>query len=268
VLPDWQRSRFRLLLAEDNITNQRVAQGILQKLGFRADVVANGREAIQSLKSIPYDLVLMDCQMPEMDGYEATRAIREPASGVCNPQIPIIAMTAYAMQGDRERCLRAGMNDYVSKPVQHEALAETLDRWLGQLGQTSRSPLMAVHPQGRASEQIFDEKEFVERLMGDRELARSITRSFVAEASNHVSDLKVALARSSIDSAIRHAHSLKGSSANLGAHQVRDTAQQMERLLKAGDRAAAAALMGTLDHRFEVLTAVLEVFLKGGAKQA
>ena len=123
--------KARILLAEDNITNQQVALGILKKLGLRADAVANGAEAVKALETIPYDLVLMDVQMPEMDGLEATRRIRNPQSAVVQiTRIPIIAMTAHAMQGDRERCLEAGMNDYVSKPVSPQALAEALEKWL------------------------------------------------------------------------------------------------------------------------------------------
>jgi CheY-like chemotaxis protein len=120
----------RILIADDNITNQQVAIGILEKLGLRADAVANGMEAISALESIPYDLVLMDGQMPIMDGFEATRHIRNPHSGVRHHTIPIIALTALAVQGDRQRCLDAGMNDYVSKPLSPEALAAALARWL------------------------------------------------------------------------------------------------------------------------------------------
>jgi len=127
---DTRLSAVRILLAEDNITNQQVALGILRKLGLSADAVANGTEALKALESIPYDLVLMDVQMPEMDGYEATQQIRNPQSAVANHGIPIIAMTAHAMQGDRERCLEAGMNDYVTKPVSPQALVEALEKWL------------------------------------------------------------------------------------------------------------------------------------------
>jgi len=130
TISEMRRGVFRILLAEDNITNQQVAVGILKKLGLRADAVANGAEAVKALETLPYDLVLMDVQMPEMNGLEATLLIRNPQSAVLNHQIPIIAMTAGAMQGDREKCLEAGMNDYVSKPIFPQALSEALDKWL------------------------------------------------------------------------------------------------------------------------------------------
>jgi signal transduction histidine kinase/ActR/RegA family two-component response regulator len=129
-LPTEFNGRVRVLLAEDNITNQKVAMGILAKLGVRADAVANGAEAVSALTAIPYDLVLMDVQMPDMDGLEATRTIRDPGSGVIDPMVPVIAMTAYAMQGDRDKCLAAGMNDYIPKPVSPQQLAEVLEKWL------------------------------------------------------------------------------------------------------------------------------------------
>ncbi|MBK8638799.1 MAG: response regulator [Chromatiaceae bacterium] len=141
--------KARILLAEDNITNQMVALGILKQMGLRADAVANGAEALQALELLPYDLVLMDVQMPVMDGIEATQQIRrdefirwqaqcgnlqgaaaEAGRVPASFTLPIIAMTAHALQGDRERCLEAGMNDYVTKPVARQALAAALGQWL------------------------------------------------------------------------------------------------------------------------------------------
>jgi PAS domain S-box-containing protein len=123
--------KSRILLAEDNITNQLVALGILKKFGLRADAVGNGAEALRALETLSYDLVLMDVQMPEMDGIEATKRIRKNEKIMMSDEsIPIIAMTAHVMQGDRERCLKAGMNDYISKPVTPEGLAEILEKWL------------------------------------------------------------------------------------------------------------------------------------------
>ncbi|MFC2167289.1 response regulator, partial [Acidobacteriota bacterium] len=130
TIREIQRDNARILLAEDNIVNQRVALGILKKMGFWADAVANGIEAVKAMKTIPYDLILMDVQMPEMDGFEATSRIRDTQSKILNPNIPIIAMTAHAMVGDREKCIKAGMNDYLSKPIDVHDLSEMLEKWL------------------------------------------------------------------------------------------------------------------------------------------
>ncbi len=140
---DMRRANVRILVAEDNITNQQVALGIMKKLGLSADVVADGLDAIEALKHTYYDLVLMDCQMPEMDGYEASSFIRTKKDQTLNPDIPIIAMTANVMQGDREKCINAGMDDYIAKPVNPAELSEMIDNWLARIedrGGGSESP--------------------------------------------------------------------------------------------------------------------------------
>ncbi|MCP4369289.1 MAG: response regulator, partial [Deltaproteobacteria bacterium] len=125
------KKRVRILLAEDNIVNQKVVMHILEKkLGYHADIATNGKAALDYLEKMDYDLVLMDCQMPEMDGYEATQRIRDENSTVRNHKVPIIAMTANAMKGDREKCLEVGMDDYISKPIKIEKLADTIERYI------------------------------------------------------------------------------------------------------------------------------------------
>ena len=119
---------MRVLVAEDNVVNQKVAMRMLEKLGLRVDVAANGREAVEMVKMLPYDLVFMDCHMPEMDGYEAVAAIRRRESG--DSHTPVVAMTADAMEGYREQCLAAGMDDFITKPVKMDALVQTIKKWV------------------------------------------------------------------------------------------------------------------------------------------
>ncbi len=124
-----RKKNIKILIAEDNIINQKLALKLMEKFGFKADAVANGEEAIRSLSMIPYDLVLMDVQMPEMDGFQATKKIRDPSSRVINHNIPVIAMTAHAMSGDRKLCLDAGMDNYVAKPINPEELLRTINNY-------------------------------------------------------------------------------------------------------------------------------------------
>jgi len=133
ALKDADKRKVRILLAEDNIVNQKLALRLIEKFGFRADAVANGKEAINALALIPYDLVLMDVQMPVMGGFEATRNIRSAESKVHNHDVPIIAMTAHAMKGDREKCMAEGMNDYISKPISAGQLNDVLEKYISKL---------------------------------------------------------------------------------------------------------------------------------------
>ena len=231
------RGAVRILLAEDNITNQLVAVGILKHLGLRADAVANGTEAITALETLPYDLVLMDVQMPEMDGFEATRHIRDPQSTVRNHQVPIIAMTANAMQGDRERCLDAGMNDYVSKPVTPQALAGVLEKWL---------------PAEKAVV-VFDRTALLERLMGDEELVRTVQNMFLETIPGQIELLRGCLEAGDTPGAERQAHSIRGAAANVSGEALRAVAFEMETAAKAGDLAAATARLADLQAAFNRL---------------
>ena len=136
-LDEARRRDVRILLVEDNAVNQKLAMHLLKRFGFRADAVSNGKEALDALAATAYSLVLMDVQMPEMDGLEATRRIRDGRAAVLNPALPVIAMTAHAMKGDREKCLQAGMTDYVSKPIQPDMLLKTIETQLELAGNES-----------------------------------------------------------------------------------------------------------------------------------
>jgi PAS domain S-box-containing protein len=227
----------RILLAEDNITNQQVALAILKKFGLRAEAVANGAEALKALESIPYDLLLMDVQMPVMDGLEATRQIRSPQSVLPNHRVPIIAMTAHAMQGDRERCLEAGMNDYVSKPVSTQALAEVLARWLPKKNE-ALSPV------------VFDRAGMLKRLLNDEVLARVVTESFLDDIPRQIEALRRYLEAWDAPGAERQAHTLRGASSNVGGEALRALAFEMEKAGKAGDLGSVRARMDDLEREF------------------
>jgi two-component system sensor histidine kinase/response regulator len=242
----------RILVAEDSRTNQDVARAILRKLGYRADVVANGREALEALTRVPYDLVLMDCQMPEMDGFEATRAIRRGESGVLNPKIPIVAMTAYAMQGDREQCIKAGMDDYTPKPIQPKELATLLSRWLSPAGDTiPETPLLS-------DETLFREEEFLERLMDDRELAATIMAGFVEDIPRRIETLKLCLKKGDGEGVRMQAHTIKGAAANVGAVALSSVAGEAEGLAKGGNNRGLTILVRRLEREMKRLEDLLE----------
>jgi CheY-like chemotaxis protein len=256
-----RRSAARILVAEDNPTNQAVALAILQRLGYRADAVANGLEAITALQQIPYDLVLMDCLMPELDGYEATKRIRQPGSGSRTPNLPIIAMTASAMQGDREKCLRAGMNDYLSKPVQPTALASALDLWLSG---TAKSPVAngpapsSANPPAAAPSAIFKPEDLLQRLLGDNTAARIILFGFMEDVPKQLRLLQDYVERNAQTEATRQAHTLKGAAGNVGAVALSRAAGDIELAGQEGDMARLASLLPGLEGQFAQLQAYLQ----------
>lgn len=237
------RNRWRILLAEDHSVNQTVALEILRKLGCRANAVSNGLEAIEALSAAPYDLVLMDCQMPEVDGFEATRRIRGGSSGAKNPRVPIIALTANAMRGDRERCLAAGMNDYLSKPIRPPELLMALERWTctesnvpeSTDGATAgiaakQSSVAAPSPvvDAEAPGLVFDSADLLRRVMDDLDLAREIARDFLAELSSDSQAISAAAARCELSQLGRLAHRLRGAAASIGGERLRRAAQELE----------------------------------------
>ncbi len=262
---EMQRSSVRILLAEDHIVNQKVALGILKKLGLSADAVANGIEAVKALETIPYDLVLMDCQMPEMDGYKATAKIRDQQSRVCNHDIPIIAMTANAMTGDREKCIKAGMNDYLSKPVNPQSLAKMLEKWLPDEKETSGSTHEPVETKSRAQENgrktaalVFDKTGMMSRLMDDKDLAKIVISGFIEDIPIQIKTLKDCLNSGDIASAERQAHTIKGASANVGGEALREAAFNMEKAGKTEDLAAMTAALPEMERQFTSLKAAME----------
>jgi CheY-like chemotaxis protein/HPt (histidine-containing phosphotransfer) domain-containing protein len=263
--------RGHVLLAEDNPTNQQVALGVLGRLGLTAEAVGNGKEAVAALAAKPYDLVLMDVEMPEMDGLTATATIRAPGSGVLDHAIPIVAMTAYAMSGDRERCLAAGMNDYIAKPLSRQALVAALERWLPAQALPAQAPLERTLPRrapapgaqlpasvlvGSPGVQVFDKEGAAERL-GDAEIAALAVEAYLENAGQQVAALREAVASGDAAAIARRAHAVKGEAATVGGERVRAIAQVMEQRGKAGDAAGAGAPMAELDAEFRRLRAAM-----------
>jgi PAS domain S-box-containing protein len=250
----------RILLAEDNATNQKVALAILKKLGLRADAVANGAEALLALESIPYDLVLMDVRMPEMDGIEATRRIRDPQSAVLNHNLPILAMTANAQHADWVLCMEAGMNGFVPKPVSPGDLREALAEWFhpGEASSAIAPARCLPSPPAEDETPVFDRAGLLERMSGDEELATEILDVFFGDFPRQIQVLKEYLAAGDTAGAGLQAHSIKGAAANIGGERLRKVALEMEKAADGGELGAAAARMASLEEQFVQLGKNLE----------
>ncbi len=239
------RHGARVLIAEDNAINQRVFRAQLEKLGYVCHIVSDGAAAVAALQQHKYDLVLMDCQMPGMDGYEATRRIRE--SGRLD--VPIVAITANAMNGDRERCIRAGMNDYLPKPLQLSRLAEVLAKWVSGPASTSEAPT----PKG-----VFDEEDLLNRLVRDRPLAAHIVQCFVADFPNIWNNLRDRLEKSDGPGAALEAHALSGAAAAISAESLRALARELELSGGDGDLTKFGELLPRAADEFARLKTTLE----------
>jgi PAS domain S-box-containing protein len=241
----------RILLAEDNATNQQVALGMLENLGFFADAVANGAEAITALETNPYDLVLLDVQMPVLDGLKTARRIRSRQSAVRDPSIPLIAMTAHAMPGDRDRCLEAGMDDYLSKPVSRQALADVLARWLP--GTKDTLDLKSARELRMLEQPIWDAAAMSDRLGDDRELIEKVLECFLDCIPQQIVKLKRNLESCNCPEVELLAHAIKGASATVGGERLRLVAFDMEKAAGAGDLEAATNFMPRLVTEYESL---------------
>ncbi|WP_020585489.1 PAS domain S-box protein [Desulfobacter curvatus] len=230
----------RVLVVEDNSINRQVAVGSLTKLGLHADAVTNGIEAIKALTSTPYHLVFMDIQMPGMDGYQATGRIRDPETGVLNNNVPIIAMTAHAMQGDREKCLSSGMNDYVSKPIDQEALRDVLKRWLPAF--TAPSP--AAQIKTSMTENDIPElpgiavQEALKALDLDFSSYKAYLLAFREDAENALGALRNRAGDNILADVSGLAHKLAGAAGNLRAFKVKDAAATLEQAAQQGETPA------------------------------
>jgi signal transduction histidine kinase/ligand-binding sensor domain-containing protein/CheY-like chemotaxis protein/HPt (histidine-containing phosphotransfer) domain-containing protein len=224
----------RILLAEDNVVNQKVARGTLEKMGYTVDIVGNGAEAVAAWQTGRYEIILMDCQMPVMDGYQAAREIRSREAG--NGRIPIIALTAHAMMGAEKQCRDAGMDDYLTKPLDRSRVTDTIARYLD-----SASVLRVTEPgdaPGTQAAAAGDEPVDWEQLMnatdGDRMFANELVRLFIDSGDAALRDIAAALGRGDLAAVGSAAHAFKGSSASIRATPASAAAARLEEAVKAG----------------------------------
>ncbi len=253
LLSEQKRSGQRLLLAEDNAINQKLAVVLLQKAGYSVDTVENGRQAVERSQQEAYNAILMDVQMPELDGFEATGQIRkkELKSG---KHTPIIAMTAHALVGDRERCLEAGMDDYVSKPLEPQFLLAVLDRWL----QPNEEKLEMKAPSGFPSASSPDDKPVnletaLPRFDNDRQFFASMCSEFVASLPKRINEMQASLNTGDAVTLSRHGHSLKGVSSSFSAGPITRLSAEIEMLGKSGDLSDMSTLIDQLETEIERL---------------
>jgi CheY-like chemotaxis protein/HPt (histidine-containing phosphotransfer) domain-containing protein len=272
----------RILIVEDNIVNQKLAVRMMEKLGYQPDVVENGQEALTALAKGDYAAILMDCQMPIMDGFETTRCIRKREAAVAShdspsgspncsdtspqstPHIPIIAVTANAMQGDRERCLATGMDDYLAKPIKLAELRNALARWISTppdavvTGKHKLIPTTADPTRG-----IFDPAKMYQNIGGDSELFAQLVCLFLDRYQIMLADIRTALANADSVTVERMAHTFKGTAGNLCASEVALTAGRLEAVGRLNTLRDAPPVYAQLELEVARLVRVLESYRQG-----
>ena len=257
--------RGNILLVEDNLINQQVALGILQIQGYSVTVVNNGREALDAHAQGAFDLILMDCHMPEMDGFEATREIRGRERSSIGKRVPIIALTANAMAQDREECLNTGMDDHLSKPFSMQTMQDMLDRWMPQVASTKSEAAAELAARGPAKAAAVLDRRVLDQLstlLKPERLARAIN-FYLVESPKLIQKLKQAAAANDAPEIVRSAHSLKSSSANLGASVLSRYCEDIEASARRADAEEACKLFAKIETEYgcvqTALTAELEL---------
>jgi CheY-like chemotaxis protein len=254
---DEARSRLRILVVEDNIVNQKVAEAVLKKRRHDVVIAPNGREAIAALDKEDFDIVLMDVQMPEMDGFEATRLIRDRQKTE-GKHTPIVAMTAHAMKGDREKCLAVGMDDYVSKPIREDALFSVIDRFASR--PHGKRKVKRVHHKDDvdlAAQEVFDLSEAMKSVSGDKGLFSEIASLFLESAADNMSKIRRGIANKDASAVETAAHALKGSVSNFGATRTFEAAHRLERIGRDGKLQEAERAKSDLEQELKALESAI-----------
>jgi signal transduction histidine kinase/DNA-binding response OmpR family regulator len=245
--------QLRILVAEDNLVNQRLVIRMLENMGHLSTLAQNGREVLRMLESETFDLVLMDVQMPEMDGLTATRKIREMATQE-KSRVPIIAMTAHAIKGDRERCLEAGMDSYISKPMTSQGIAAAIAEVVDVKDQgnvATRTPLVEV------SSSTWNCNAVLERIDGDESLLHELLTIFLEESPKQLNSLQLAIESRNLEEVERTAHSMKGELGYLGLANAAQTAKDLERLGHEGNLQPVAGLLVALKTEVSAVSKVM-----------
>lgn len=262
------------MLAEDNPVNQKVAHKMLARFGYRVDVVSNGLEVVDSINRVSYDVILMDCQMPEMDGYEATRRIRTIQQDANLPPVRIIAMTAHALQGDREKCLAAGMDDYLSKPVRPAELKQALERCHpaesttdnvapdAEVGGTGVSPVLHTATVASTEKSTLDEESLRDIAEGDPEGTIELIQLYLDQAEETMRDLQTAIDAGEAEPVNQLAHRLAGASATCGATAMVGPLREMERRGRENQLADADELLDHIHGQLETSRRDLENYIQ------
>jgi signal transduction histidine kinase/CheY-like chemotaxis protein/HPt (histidine-containing phosphotransfer) domain-containing protein len=258
------RPGAKVLLAEDNLTNQKVACGLLRKFGIEPVVVQNGQDAVQAIQNDTFDLIFMDCQMPVMDGLLATSTIRAMESS--GQRLPIIAMTAHALNGDREKCLAAGMNDYLTKPLSVMALAAVLRKWLRnaemngtKIDHVTERPLLMAE---KTNDLTLDYQDLLYRLMGDEDLAREVLTVFIDDMPAKIAVLHEAVAAGDPNLVKIHGHTVKGAARNVSAQVLQETAWLIEQSGRDNTLNQATDLLPILDAQYQKLERVIREIIE------
>ncbi|MBN1436244.1 MAG: PAS domain S-box protein [Sedimentisphaerales bacterium] len=246
--------KVKILLAEDHKVNQLVAVKLLESMGCAVDVAGDGRQAVDMAAKGVYDLILMDCQMPEMDGYEATAEIRQLPSDVA--KIPIIAMTAHAMEGDKENCLKAGMDDYISKPAKRDRVEAVLSRFLG-----DPEASVSAASEDQSSDEIFRPEQALDLLDGDLQMLREIVQAFVEDMPKDMNQLHDAFTNGDFTRVSAQAHKIKGAAAVIGAQATSQAAMCLEHTAKAENPQNIESNVQELNEQVEKLSEILNRYL-------
>jgi len=255
----------RILLAEDNLVNQEVAKAMLSKLGIETDIANNGQEAMDMVQQNSYDIILMDCQMPVMDGFEATAVIRKKYE---NSVLPIVAVTANASADDRERCLNSGMDDFLSKPYALDQLRQIIKRWLpSQKSDTINNPSPKIpETESQDSGTPILNSKLIDQIReldasGSDALIYKVLHTYLESSGEYMQKIKDAILNDDVDNIRKLAHTLKSSSANIGAEYLSGIFKQIEMFAKAGELIQIKEQADNLQQHYQVVESEVEKLL-------